>query len=118
MPLLGWWKYAICLSKFWIFWLLIVHESAGNVEKAKLKSTLHRSSSLFVSGNPQSKMEAIRIVVDKALTLRVKIDFEATVKPMVMTLRKRSPNFNELATKYLRAWKENTRRDAQERGAR
>ena len=85
-----------------IFWLLTVHESAGYVEKAKLKSTLHQSASLFFSGNPQSKMEAIRIVVDKAVTLRVKIDFEATVKPIVMTLRKRSPNFNELATKYLK----------------
>ena len=48
-------------------------------------------------------MEAIRIIVDKALTLRVQIDFEATIKPIVMTLRKRSPNFNELAAKYLKS---------------
>ena len=31
----------------------------------------------------------------------MKIDYNATVKPIVSILRKRSPNFNELATKYL-----------------
>lgn len=85
-----------------IFWLITVHESAGYVEKARLKRTIHQSASLFVSGNPQSKLEAIRVIIDKAMTLRVTIDFEATVKPIVMTLRKRSPNFNELAAKYLK----------------
>ena len=85
-----------------IYWLLTVHESAGYVEKTKLKSTLHQACNMFLSGNPQSKMEAIRFVIDKAVALKVNIDFEATIKPTVMNLRKRSPNFNELAAKYLK----------------
>ena len=70
-------------------------------EKSKLKHTLHQTAAMFATGNPQQKLAPIRLVLDKAMSLGVKIDFEATIKPIVITLRKRSPNFNELAHKYL-----------------
>ena len=57
---------------------------------------------MFATGNPQSKIPAIRVVIDKASQLHVKIDFEATIKPLVMMLRQRSPNFNDLASQYLK----------------
>ena len=85
-----------------VFYLVSIHASAGYQERARLRSTLHHAANMFVSGNPQSKLTAIRLVIDKATTLRVKIDFEATIKPIVMILRQRSPNFNDLATQYLR----------------
>ena len=85
-----------------VFYLVSVHASAGYQERARLRSTLHHAASMFISGNPQQKLPAIRVIIDKATTLRVKIDYEATIKPICMTLRQRSPNFNDLATKYLR----------------
>ena len=84
-----------------LYYLVATHEHAGYEEKARLRTTLHHTASLFVSGNPQSKIPGIRVVLDKAMSLKVKIDYDATVKPTVMVLRKRSPNFNDLATKYL-----------------
>ena len=84
-----------------LYYLVATHEHAGYEEKARLRTTLHHTSALFVSGNPQSKIAGIRVVLDKAMSLKVKIDYDATVKPIVMVLRKRSPNFNDLATKYL-----------------
>ena len=84
-----------------LYYLVATHEHAGYEEKARLRTTLHHTSALFVSGNPQSKIPGIRVVLDKAMSLKVKIDYDATVKPTVMVLRKRSPNFNDLATKYL-----------------
>lgn len=84
-----------------VYYLITTHESAGYEEKARLRHTLHHTSAMFVTGNPQQRLPAIRLVLDKALSLQVRIDYEATVKPIVTTLRKRSPNFNELANKYL-----------------
>ena len=84
-----------------VYYLITTHESAGYEEKSKLKHTLHQTAAMFATGNPQQKLAPIRLVLDKAMSLGVKIDFEATIKPIVITLRKRSPNFNELAHKYL-----------------
>ena len=84
-----------------LYFLVATHEYAGYEERSRLRSTLHTTHSLFATGNPQSKLPAVRLVLDKAMSLKVKIDYNATVKPIVSILRKRSPNFNELATKYL-----------------
>ena len=84
-----------------LYFLVATHEYAGYEERSRLRSTLHTTHTLFSAGNPQSKLPAIRQVLDKAMSLKVKIDYNATVKPIVSILRKRSPNFNELATKYL-----------------
>ena len=79
-----------------LYFLVATHEYAGYEERSRLRSTLHTTHSLFATGNPQSKLPAVRLVLDKAMSLKVKIDYNATVKPIVSVLRKRSPNFNEL----------------------
>ena len=86
---------------FFAYTIVATHEYAEYEERSRLRSTLHTTHTLFWAGNPQSKLPAVRTVLDKAMSLKVKIDYNATVKPIVSILRKRSPNFNELATKYL-----------------
>eukprot|EP01052_Picozoa_sp_SAG31_P009508 SAG31_NODE_500_length_14835_cov_22.409338_3_plen_252_part_00 len=86
-----------------LVWYRFYHEITGYTERAKLRDFLHVLHGGFVKCGDPSKFisEKLEKYIEKAKQLKIRIDYDATVKRIALVLKKRDPaTFMQVSARY------------------